>query len=170
MVQFRLRQLMTCTRPLASGKRGDPASHPIGPMRKLLPRLLPLMLMGACTSLQGLPLGDPGPRGWKLYEAGRYAEAEPPLKQAVARAERENGPDTPQAAGQLNDLGALYSTQARYAEAEPILKRAIAINEKAFGPDNGTVAPLVINLGDVYFRQGRYAEAEGLYRRALAIR
>ena len=73
-------------------------------------------------------------RALKLKEQGRYAEAEPLFKRALAIYEKSRGPDHPFVATSLNNLADLYWTQGRYAEAEPLLKRALAIYEKTLGP------------------------------------
>ena len=69
-----------------------------------------------------------------LYqEEGRYAEAEPLYKRALAIREKALGPDHPDyflVAQSLNKLAAFYGHQGRYAEAEPLYKRALAIFEK----------------------------------------
>ena len=69
-----------------------------------------------------------------LYLAqGRYAEAEPLHKRALAIREKALGPDHADVAQSLNNLAALYVAQGRYAEAEPLYKRALAIDEKSLG-------------------------------------
>ncbi|MFQ5695897.1 MAG: tetratricopeptide repeat protein, partial [Terriglobia bacterium] len=61
-----------------------------------------------------------------LYQAqGRYAEAEPLSKRAIAIDEQVLGPDHPDLAKALNTLAALYYAQGQYTEAEPLSKRAI---------------------------------------------
>ncbi|MCH6577531.1 MAG: tetratricopeptide repeat protein, partial [Proteobacteria bacterium] len=73
----------------------------------------------------------------ELYRAqGRYAEAEPLYKRALAIDEKALGPEHPDVATNLNNLAALYDDQGRYAEAEPLHKRALAIYEKALGPEH----------------------------------
>ena len=67
---------------------------------------------------------------------GRYAEAEPLYKRALAISEKALGPEHPDVAIRLNNLAVLYWAQGRYAEAEPLLKRALAIREKALGLDH----------------------------------
>ena len=63
-----------------------------------------------------------------LYkEQGRYADAEPLYKRALAIDEKAVGPDHPDVATSLNNLAALYKEQGRYADAEPLYKRALAI-------------------------------------------
>jgi CHAT domain-containing protein/Tfp pilus assembly protein PilF len=118
----------------------------------------------------------------QLYlNEGRYAEAEPLFKRALAIGKKllePNDPDlmtsiTSQKVREgvvvyvtdLNNLGALYYNQGRYAEAELLDKRALAIGEKLLGAD----ATRLNNLGTLYRAQGRYAEAEPLFKRALTI-
>ena len=48
--------------------------------------------------------------------------------------EKALGPDHPNVAIDLNNLGVLYDAQGKYSEAEPLFKRALAIDEKALGP------------------------------------
>jgi CHAT domain-containing protein len=105
-----------------------------------------------------------------LYrEQGRYAEAEPRYKRALAIHERALDPEHQQVGSDLNGLAELYASQARYAEAEPLYKRALAIHEKALGPEHIDVGIDLNGLGGLYVAQSRYAEAEPLYKRALAI-
>ena len=101
---------------------------------------------------------------------GRYLEAEPLYKHALAIREKLLGPDSPDVAASLNDLGELYRVQGRNAEAEPLYKRAIAILEKAVGPEHPVVAQCLNNLAILYANEGRFADAEPLHKRALAIR
>ncbi len=61
--------------------------------------------------------------------SGRYAEAEPLAKRAVAIREAALGPDHPDLAHSLHILGGLHAMQARYAEAEARARRALALRE-----------------------------------------
>jgi CHAT domain-containing protein/Tfp pilus assembly protein PilF len=103
-------------------------------------------------------------------EQGRYADAEPLLKRALAIYEKALGPDHLDVGTSLNNLAFLYYAQGHYADAEPLFKRALAIREKALGPDDPDVATSLSNLAELYTEQGRYADAEPLLKRALAIR
>ena len=77
----------------------------------------------------------------ELYRAqGKYTEAEPLYKRALAIAEKALGPGHPQVAASLNNLAGLYRLQGKYAEVEPLLNRALAIAEKALGPGHLHVA------------------------------
>jgi CHAT domain-containing protein/Tfp pilus assembly protein PilF len=101
---------------------------------------------------------------------GRYADAEPLYKRALAIREKTFGPDHPDVGQSLNNLTLLFQTQGRYSDAEPLYKRALAIPEKAFGLDHPDVGLSLNNLGVLFQTQGRYSDAEPLYKRALAIR
>jgi CHAT domain-containing protein len=106
-----------------------------------------------------------GNLGALYYVQGRYAEAEPLDKRALAIHEKLLGPDP----NNLNNLGTLYRVQGRYAEAEPFLKHALEIREKSQFPENPVTANSLNNLALLYRLQGRYAESLPLYKRALAI-
>jgi tetratricopeptide (TPR) repeat protein len=106
----------------------------------------------------------------KLYNAGKYQEAEAKGKEALALAEKLLGPNNVNTGTSLNNLALLYWVQGRFADAESLYKRALAIIEKAQGPDHPSTATSLNNLAALYRAQGRYAEAEPLYKRALAIR
>jgi CHAT domain-containing protein/Tfp pilus assembly protein PilF len=109
-------------------------------------------------------------RAIELYQEGKYAEAVPLARQALAIYEKTLGPDHPAVAAALNNLASFYDDEGKSAEAEPLLKRALAIDEKALGPEHRKVAITLNNLAELYRKQGHYAEAEPLYRRSLAIR
>ena len=104
-----------------------------------------------------------------LNMLGRYAEAEPLLRRALAIFEKALGPDHPSVATSLNNLARLLQNQGKYGEAEPLYRRALAINEKAFGPDRPVVAANLNHLASLLEARGKCGEAEPLYRRALAI-
>ena len=50
------------------------------------------------------------------------------------------GPDHPDVAQGLGNLGVFYEKRGRYADAEPLFKRSLAIDEKVLGPDHPYVA------------------------------
>src|SRR5690348_7294443 len=108
-------------------------------MHKLLCRVLPLLLAGACAG-SSPPASSPAGQGPISTHAARAAASEAELKEVLARAEREHGPDHPLVGTALNKVAKLYSEQGRYGEAEPLLKRALAISERTLGPDHPDVA------------------------------
>ena len=105
----------------------------------------------------------------ELYRTGKYDRAVVVAKKALEVAENNVGPNHPDVATSLNNLGLLYDTQGQYAQAEPLYKRSLAIKEKALGRDHPAVATTLNNLGSLYFAQGQYTPAEPLFDRARAI-
>ena len=105
----------------------------------------------------------------RLYRQAR-AIWEKALRRELAIREKALGPDHPDTAYPLNDLGGLLRAQDRYVEAEPLYRRALAIREKALGPDHPDTAASLNDLGVLLRLQGRFKEAEPLLCRALAIR
>lgn len=106
----------------------------------------------------------------QLYHQGNYAAAIPLEQELLSIKEHTFGPEHPEVADSLNNLGALYSSQGNYVAALPFYERALAIREKALGSDHPNVALSLNNLGILYRNQGNDAAALPLYQRALAIR
>lgn len=107
--------------------------------------------------------------GRVIQQQGRYAEAEPELRQAAEGIERMLGPtheDTATAwanlAGDLQELG-------RHAEAAEILKRSLAIYETAVGRGHLLTAWTINALGRSMAVLEGEAAAGPLYAEALAI-
>ncbi len=100
---------------------------------------------------------------------GRYTEAEPLYRQALAIYKELLPEKHPDVAGTLSNLASLYQDQGRYTEAESLYRQALAMNQELFGPKHPDVAESLGNLADLYFRQGRYTDAEPLYRQSLAM-
>jgi tetratricopeptide (TPR) repeat protein len=117
------------------------------------------------TSLNNLAL---------LYEAqGKYVEAEPLYKRALAIDEKTLVPEHPDLAASLNNLAALYHAQGRYTEAEPLYKRSLAIYEnyeKVLGPKHPRVVTSLENYAALLRETGRGKEATDLEARAQMIR
>ncbi len=101
---------------------------------------------------------------------GNLAEARPYYERALAIREKALGPDHPDTATSLNNLGYLLQAMGNLAEARPYYERALAINEKALGPDHPDTATSLNNLGALLDSMGNLAEARPYYERALAIR
>jgi tetratricopeptide (TPR) repeat protein len=105
-----------------------------------------------------------------LYQAGKYQEAIPIARQALAIREKTLGPEHPETAQGLNNLARLYEAIGDQAKAEPLYRRTLAIREKALGPEHPDTAISLNNLAGLYEAMGDHARAEPLHRRALAIR
>ena len=70
-----------------------------------------------------------------LYlDQGRYADAEPLIKRALAISEKALGPDHPGLATDLNNLAGLYHVQGRYADAERKPSTTFATKSSQSGP------------------------------------
>jgi len=100
---------------------------------------------------------------------GNKQQALPYSKRALAIREKALGPDHPDTATSLNNLGVLLRAMGNLAEARPYYERALAINEKALGPDHPDTATSLNNLGYLLQAMGNLAEARPYFERALAI-
>ena len=87
---------------------------------------------------------DPGAlsqRVNQLIEQGKYQEAIPIAERAVEVAKHTLGPDHPETADALNDLGFIFQKIGNYAKAEPLYQEALRIRQKVLGsehPDTAT--------------------------------
>ena len=82
-----------------------------------------------------------------LYSAqGRYADAEPLYKRALAIREKALGPDHPDVAHSAEQSGRAVQTQGRYADAEPLYKRALASTPEQKGNTLGSLMRSVLVL------------------------
>jgi CHAT domain-containing protein/Tfp pilus assembly protein PilF len=100
---------------------------------------------------------------------GDLAAAEPAYRRAVEILEQQLGPEAPELALRLNQLGYLLFRRAKLAEAEVLCRRALGILERALGEDARELCPCLNDLGLVLQTQGDHAGAERLFRRHLAI-
>ncbi len=128
-----------------------------------------LLLSVACSQDAGNEWDILNQEVMSLYQQGQYDRAVVVAKKALEVAEKTIGPNHPDVATNLNNLGELYRAQGQYAEAEPLYKRSLAIWEKALGPDHPDVAASLDNLAVLYRATSREAEAEKLAARAARI-
>ncbi len=157
--------------------RGGRHRSEIGVPAMKIVKLIAALLIGFFLSFQHSALAQSAKeasqlnnRAVELFNSGRYSEAEPIFKRALAIREKNLGPNHPDVATTLSYLALLYHDQGRYTDAEPLFKRSLGIHEKVLGPDHPDVAATLNNLAELYRAQGRYADAEPLYKRSLAIR
>ncbi len=104
-----------------------------------------------------------------LHAIGRFSEAEPLFRQALAIGEKTLGTWHPVYVGRLNNLAELLRETGRPAEAEPLFRQALAIDEKTLGTGHPVYATRLNNLAGLLQETGRPAEVESLFRQALAI-
>jgi serine/threonine protein kinase/tetratricopeptide (TPR) repeat protein len=108
--------------------------------------------------------------GETYIELGRYADAEPHLRTALAIQRRIHGEEHWDVAKSLNSLGVLLYAKGDYAEAQSCLEQALAMHRKTYGNEHPDVAQDLNNLAVVLRVQGNDAAAEPMLRQALAIR
>ena len=80
------------------------------------------------------------------------------------------GPDSPDLARTLNEIGVLSYLQNNVDVAESFFKRALDIRERVLGAEHPDVAQSLNNLAALFNDRKMYEEAEPLYERALSIR
>ncbi len=104
-----------------------------------------------------------------LHNRGKYAEAEPLLRKALAINEDILGPKHPDSALTCNYLANNLQAQHRYREAEALYRKVLAGREEVLGRKHPETNTSRNNLGQNLQEQGRAREAEPLLREALAI-
>ena len=105
-----------------------------------------------------------------MYRTGRFSEAVPLLKKAVAIAEKHYGPDHKETASMQNNLAMTYHRAGDFAHAEPLFKQALATFKKTLGPKHAQVASTTNSLAKLYLDMGDFARAEPLLKESLALR
>jgi hypothetical protein len=92
------------------------------------------------------------------------------LEAAVASAERDQGPKSPEYINALARLASRYRALSRAAEAEPLDRRALALSIEVLGEKHPSTLVKLNNLASSLFALDRTAEAEPLFRRALMLK
>lgn len=107
----------------------------------------------------------------QLSQAGNIDAALPPAEAALAKAQKDLGPEHALVVMSLYHVGFLYFQKARYEQAERLYQRALAIAEKhPAGIEPFYVATILESLGSLYRVKRDYVQAEPLYQQALTIR
>jgi tetratricopeptide (TPR) repeat protein len=91
-------------------------------------------------------------------------------EQALQRTEAERGPDHPDVAAILHELGGVLKAQGALAEAQQVWERCLAVREAALGPEHSDVAKTLNNLAALLFARGDTVAAEGMFERSLRVR
>ncbi len=116
------------------------------------------------------PRREPQQPGRAAASAGRPGRGAAGLRARPGHRERVLGPEHPDTAASLNNLGYLLQAQGDLAGARPYYERALAIRERVLGPEHPDTAGSLNNLGYLLQAQGDLAGARPYYERALAIR
>ncbi len=107
--------------------------------------------------------------GYHLNDVADYRGARAALERALAIDEVAFGPEHPNVAIRVNNLGGVLYALGNLAGARAAYERALAIDEATYGSEHHSVAILVNNLGNVLRDLGELAEARAAFERALAI-
>jgi serine/threonine protein kinase len=106
-----------------------------------------------------------------LYRGvGNYVQAEKMDREALAIYRKLLGPESPEAASALQDLGLALLAEGKLTEAEETDREALAIQQRLFGNENAQVATSLHELALIYMERGRFAVAEKMARESLEIR
>lgn len=108
--------------------------------------------------------------GYYLADRGRYREAEPFLRRALAMREQILGPEHADTARSLMHLGEVFHCLGRFAESESLYLQALPLLEQSLGADHLDVATCLYDLGVIFIEQGKHTEAERPFQRAYATR
>lgn len=98
-----------------------------------------------------------------------HNQADTLFQRALAIARTTYGPNHPEFAARLADLGTVRKWQGRLPQAESLYRQALAIQQRTLGRDNPSVSRTLTQLAFAVDDEGRYAQAESLHRAALAI-
>jgi tetratricopeptide (TPR) repeat protein len=103
-------------------------------------------------------------------DTGKLERGIEEAKIAVSMWENALGPDHPEVARGLGNLGSLYCRGRRWADAEEPLQRARRITATALGNSDPRLDPILRTYADVLMHTGRKQEAKQMLRDADAIR
>ena len=100
-------------------------------------------------------------------QAGRSADAEAPLREALRILEASSDP-LPRTRA-LMVLSSVESDRGNFVEAERLLLEVVAIREQRVG-DSSELAATLNNLGNLYSEMKRYPDAVRVHERGLAMK
>ena len=128
-----------------------------------------MLLLGCGTMANVVSTGTLNKEAVSLYSAGRYDEALPLAERAPGIYEKVFGPEHPDVATSLNNLGKIYATKGDYAQAEPLYQRALGIQEKVLGPAHPHVALFLNNLAGLFAAKSDITQAIAYKARAVKV-
>lgn len=108
--------------------------------------------------------------GMLYYRTGQFKQAEEMQRAVLTIRQKQFGPEYPEAAAALNQLGLTLIANGKLSEAEQVNRQALDIRRRLFGNVNADVATSQNNLAHVDSQNGKITEAEALARESLATR
>ncbi|KAK6166073.1 hypothetical protein SNE40_022850 [Patella caerulea] len=106
----------------------------------------------------------------KSVKTGQNNAADKLQRRTLHLEELALGPESPDLARTLNELGVLYYLQNDWETSESFFKRSIEMRENLLGKDHLDLAQSLNNLAALYNDKKIFDKAEPLYERALQIR
>ena len=97
-----------------------------------------------------------------LVSQGKYGEAEPIMKEALAITEATLGPTNTEVTNALSNLGEVYRRQKNYSEARLYMERALSMAEKTSGASTRRTAGALIDIALLDIEEARFEEAKPL--------
>lgn len=102
-----------------------------------------------------------------LYEAGKYDQAEPGARAALAKLTALLGAEDGSTIAATTILSQIVRRQGKLAEAEQLSRQVLDIQTRKEGPTSASTIVAMNDLANVYMAQDRYADAQQLYERAV---
>lgn len=102
-----------------------------------------------------------------MHNRARLIEVEPLYIHSLAIREDLYGPDHPDVATSLYNMGWLKYDQGEYDESEPLYLRALDIRRNRFGPDALVVVECMDALGWLKHFQGKVAESKKYFSQSI---
>lgn len=100
---------------------------------------------------------------------GRYREAEPLYRKAIAIWRKTLGGIHPHVATALNNLAVLCGRTGRFREAERLYDEALSVHQRMSAGSQTLVATDMNNLALLYAQERKYSAAEKMFRRAIDL-
>src|SRR5262249_38943882 len=84
----------------------------------------------------------------RLKEKGRYADAEPLVREALEIRRKALGEEHPETATSYNNLGFNLNAQSKYADAAPLVRKALEIHRRVLGEEHPDTATSYSNVAN----------------------
>jgi tetratricopeptide (TPR) repeat protein len=146
---------------------GDYRSWPI--YAKLAPHIEAVTRHATSASLSARKIDLLRKLGNYLSESEQLRAARITVEHVLEIQEAAYGPDDPEVAKTLDNLGAIQLKLGELGEARAVIERALPVLQREYGPDNLEVAKVLGNLGIIQSDLWELESARANLERALAI-
>ncbi|MGA9421430.1 MAG: tetratricopeptide repeat protein [Rhodanobacteraceae bacterium] len=121
------------------------------------------------TATKGDLAGALADRGSYVFRNGQIAEAEQPLREAIALLDPQEPDSEANLLNVREDLGMVLTSLGRFDEARALLGANVAATRQLFGDEHPQLANALHQLGAVMRQSGDVKSAIPVFREALAI-